>query len=86
MNWVKRDVVPVATRNFLAIVLYQLHKTKGWGKKRLLQFLRDTTPLMTHILDEYSWDEDKDGIWYCGYALKQIGVDLDELLNTGGKK
>ena len=82
----KKEVLPKMVHNLLAIVLHQLHTNEGWGKKRLLWFLSDIEPLMMGILDEYCWDKDEDGIWYCGYALKQIGVDLDELLNTGDNK
>lgn len=86
LAWMKKEVLPKMVHNLLAVVLYQLHINEGWGKKRLLWFLSDIEPLMMGVLDEYCWDDTGDAIWYGSHALKQIGVDLDELLNTGGNK
>lgn len=86
LAWMKKEVLPKMVRNLLAVTLHQLHINEGWGKKRLLWFLSDIEPLLMGILDEYSWDKDEDAIWYCNYALKQMGIDLDVLLGTGDSK
>lgn len=79
-RWVNEDILPLLTTNVEAIILWQLHEKHGFGKKRLLQFLDETTPLINGILDRYDYKKDDDAIWVCKHKLKtELGIDLDEV-------
>lgn len=79
LDWVKNEVLPLVTVNVEAIILWQLHEQYGFGKKRLLQFLDETTPLINGILDRYAYEKDDDAIWVCKHKLKtELGIDLED--------
>lgn len=78
-RWVNEDILPLITVNVEAIILWQLHERYGFGKKRLLQFLEETTPLINGILDKYDYEKDDDAIWICKHKLKtELGIDLED--------
>ncbi len=80
MNWLKQEAMPKVTRNVEAIILWQLHKQFGFGKKRLLKFLKETSPMIQGMLDYYDFSTDADAIWVCEYKLKtELGIDLSEI-------
>ncbi len=80
MNWLKGTAMPKVTRNVEAIILWQLHEQFGFGKKRLLKFLDNTMPMLTHMLDYYDYQTDEDAIWICEHKLKTVlGIDLNEI-------
>lgn len=77
MKWLKDTALPKVTRNVEAIILWQLHEKYGFGKKRLLQFLEDTGPMISGMLDYYDFNTDSDAIWLCEHKLKtKLGIDL----------
>jgi hypothetical protein len=79
-RWVKEEILPLLTVNVEAIILWQLHEKHNKGKKWLLNFLNDTTPLINGILDRYDYETDNDAIWVCKHKLKtEVGIDLDAL-------
>lgn len=83
LDWVRDDILPLLTVNVEAIILWQLHERYGFGKKRLLQFLDETTPLINGILDKYEYDKDDDAIWICKYKLKtELGIDLEDRVSS----
>lgn len=80
MKWLREEAMPKVIRNVEAIILWQLHEQYGFGKKRIQQFLAETAPMITGMLDEYSWNSDEDAIWLCEYKLKtELGIDLSKL-------
>lgn len=82
-KWVNEDILPLLTVNVEAIILWQLHEKHGFGKKRLLQFLEETTPLINGILDRYDYKKDDDAIWVCKHKLKtELGIDLEDRVSS----
>jgi hypothetical protein len=85
MSWLKDEAMPRVTRNVEAIVLWQLHEQFGFGKKRLLKFLEDTSPMIQGMLNDYQYDTDSDAIWVCEHKLKtELGINLDEIESPFG--
>ena len=83
LQWVKEDILPMITANVEAIILWQLHVEHGKGKKWLLNFLEETTPMINGMLDYYDYDTDDDAIWICKHKLKtELGIDVDEAVNN----
>lgn len=79
-KWIKDEAMPLVTQNVEAIILWQLHEIFGFGKKRLMNFLDQTAPMIRGMLDEYCWDKDEDAIWLCKYKLRtELGIDLDKI-------
>ena len=82
-RWVNEDILPLITVNVEAIILWQLHERYGFGKKRLLQFFDETTPLINGILDKYDYEKDDDAIWICKHKLKtELGIDLEDRVSS----
>lgn len=80
MKWLKEEALPKVTRNVEAIVLWQLHTQYGFGKKRLQEFLSETSPMIKGMLEYYDFNTDADAIWTCEHKLKtELGIDLSEL-------
>ena len=78
LQWVKEDLLPMIAVNVEAIILWQLHEKHGKGKKWLLNFLDETTPLINGMLDYYDYEKDDEAIWICKHKLKtELGIDLD---------
>ena len=87
MSWLKDEAMPKVTRNVEAIVLWQLHEQFGFGKKRLLKFLEDTSPMIQGMLNDYQYETDSDAIWVCEHKLKmELGINLDEIDSPFGAK
>ena len=83
LQWVKEAILPMITVNVEAIILWQLHANHGKGKKWLLNFLEETTPMINGILDYYDYEKDDDAIWICKHKLKtELGIDLDEIVTN----
>lgn len=80
LSWLKDEAMPRVTRNVEAIVLWQLHEQFGFGKKRLLKFLEETSPMIQGMLNDYQYETDSDAIWVCEHKLKtELGINLDEI-------
>lgn len=80
VKWLRDEAMPKVTKNVEAIILWQLHEVFGFGKKRLMRFLDQTSPLINGILEDYNWSKDEDAIWYCEYKLRtELGIDLDKI-------
>ena len=62
-------------------VLWFLHKALGFGKQRLLKAFEDFQPYMDELSDYYELPESDAG-FIAKQKLKQIGVDIDELLEV----
>lgn len=60
-----------------AAVLYSLHKTFGFGKKRLRRFF-DAFAVQHEELREFYQLNDDTNTWICRYLLKRdVGVDVE---------
>lgn len=62
-----------------ALVLWQLHVQKGYGVKRLDEFLEDFRPALKELIDFYGLDDTEDVEFACVQKLKSIGFDTDKL-------
>ena len=62
-----------------ALVLWQLHFQKGWGVKRLEEFLNDFRPALQELIDFYGLEDTDDVEYACVQKLKSIGFDTDKL-------
>lgn len=67
------------SKDLTALVLWQLHVQKGWGKKRLLDFHKDFAPALKELQDFYQMHSQEDTEFLVKYKLKEIGVDVDAL-------
>ena len=65
--------------NIEAIVLWQLHVQKGWGVKRLEEFLEGFRPALQELMDFYGVDSTEEVEFACVQNLKSIGFDTDKL-------
>lgn len=65
--------------NIEAIVLWQLHVQKGWGVKRLEEFLEGFRPALQELMDFYGVDSAEEVEFACVQNLKSIGFDTDKL-------
>ena len=72
---------PVVIKNLEVIILWQLHTSCGFGKKRLMRFFDDMTAMVRDDLDFYNFSHDSDAVWLYKRNLKEIGIDLDSLRN-----
>lgn len=66
------------THDLDAMVLYTLHKRKGWGKKRLKEFWDGFVEEHNALRDFYQMDGAGDNEWLVRKKLKDIGVDVEE--------
>ena len=72
-------------RDMDAAVLYALHKSCGFGKKRLVRFYREFGKIYKELEEFYMFDKipgAKSGdsvCWYADRELKKIGVNVSEL-------
>ena len=78
-----RDTIASSVRklssNIEAIVLWQLHEQKGWGVKRLEEFLEGFRPALQELMDFYGVEGTEDVEFACVQNLKSIGFDTDKL-------
>lgn len=65
--------------NIEAIVLWQLHVQKGWGVKRLEEFLEGFRPALQELMDFYGIDSTEEVEFACIQNLKSIGFDTEKL-------
>lgn len=72
-------LLPVVIKNLEVIILWQLHTSCGFGKKRLMRFFDDMTAMVRDDLDFYNFSHDSDAVWLYKRNLKEIGIDLDSL-------
>lgn len=62
-----------------ALILYQLRKQLGFGKKRLMRFYQNFAPVYHELLDYYEASEEGEGFWLIRKQLKEdVGIDLEE--------
>lgn len=67
------------TKNFAAIMLYNLHTTEGWGKKKLINHYKRFAPFVKELLDYYDMHGAEDTEFICNHKLKELGINLDEM-------
>lgn len=60
-----------------ALILYVLHSTFGFGKKRLKDFYFQFADEIFELTQRYDLD-DSDDVWLCTKKLKEYGIDLPE--------
>ena len=66
-------------REFLSVALCTLAKQNGFGKIRLIRFIRDFGNTYDHNKRFYSYERD-DAIWVCQNKLKtDYGIDIEEI-------
>ena len=65
----------------LSCILYALHIYAGWGKRKLLDFVRCYRPIVQQLTDYYAYDySSSDASYACTAALKnELGIDVAEL-------
>lgn len=68
----------------VALMLWVLHDTQGWGKKRLRDFFDNFMPALDELLEHYDMGEE-DKFWLCSTKLKEIGVDIEAWQSEGEK-
>lgn len=79
IKWMREEVLPQMTENFMAVILWQLHERHGHSKKWLENFIAETTPMLNDLLDYYEYDTDADALWICKYKLRtELGIDLSQ--------
>lgn len=64
--------------DLVSIVLWQLHKQLGFGKKRLLRFYKNFAPSLKELAEYYDMPE-SDQSFICKHHLKAIGIDVDTM-------
>ena len=64
--------------DLISIVLWQLRKQLGFGKKRLLRFYHEFAPSLKALAEYYDMPE-SDQSFICKHHLKAIGVDVDKM-------
>lgn len=62
--------------DFDSTVLYVLHRTFGFGKKRLRRFWEAFIANHDELRKYYQMDSE-DNAWLCRRKLKEIGVDVE---------
>ena len=72
-------LLPVVIKNLEVIILWQLHTSCGFGRKRLMRFFDDMTAMVRDDLDFYNFSHDSDAVWLYKRNLKEIGINLDSL-------
>lgn len=63
-------------QNIDALVLWQLHKQLGFGKKRLRRFYDNFNIAMVELIVKYEDPNDTD-VYLATKALKECGIDLE---------
>lgn len=58
-------------------ILWALHESFGFGKKRLRRFWESVSKLHRELRDYYQMDPEDNG-WICRQNLKKIGVDVED--------
>ena len=72
------DNVKGLSRNFTALVLWQLREQLGWGKKRLSRFAKKFAPALRELGAYYEMPGD--AAFICDYRLRnEVGIDVREL-------
>ena len=82
-EWLKSDGMKQMFKALMAVVYYTLHTKrpgKGFDSKRGIEsFHNDLVMTMNECLRDYNFKSDDDALFVCGYWLKELGVNLDEL-------
>lgn len=65
----------------LACILWALHKSAGWGKTRLMRFVREYKPIVKQLTDFYEYEyQSSDAPFACVKALREeVGIDVNHL-------
>lgn len=71
-EWDKKHMTELS-----ALILYVLHSTFGFGKKRLKDFYFQFAEEVFNLTQRYDLD-DSDDVWLCTKKLKEYGVNLTE--------
>ena len=62
-----------------SIILFVLHDEFGFGKDRLVRFLRRYKWMVSQLIEQYDFDDGYRGVaWYCRKELEKIGVIVDD--------
>lgn len=70
-------------RNIVALILWNIHKQFGFGKKRLYRFYKDFDKEIEKLIRYYEMDDD-DGAMICVKLLRtNCGIDLEEWEKEG---
>ena len=68
------------SQNLQALILWQLRKQLGFGKKRLLRFQKEFVPAIRELQDYYMASSADETEYICRYKLKnELGIDVAEL-------
>lgn len=68
------------SQNLSAIIMWELHTQLGFGKKRLLRFIKAFRPLLKELQDYYEMRSAEDTEFLYKYRLKSdVGIDVEEL-------
>ena len=82
-EWLKSDGMKQMFKALMAVVYYTLHTNrpgKGFDSKRGIEsFHNDLILMMNECLEDYDFKTDDDALFVCGYWLKDLGVNLDEM-------
>lgn len=66
--------------NLQALVLWQLHEQRGWGKKQLLEFQKAFLPAIKELQRFYELENASETDFVCRYKLKnEVGIDVEAL-------
>ena len=66
-------------KEIVAMVLRQVRRTFGSGKKKLKEFFDDFDPDIDALVRKYEMGEmSGDDAWLCTRELKEEGIDIDE--------
>lgn len=72
------DNVKGLSRNFTALVLWQLHEQEHYGKIKLLRFAKKFAPALKEL--EAYYEMPGDAAFICDYRLRnEVGIDVREL-------
>lgn len=73
-EWTRKHEIEV-----IAMVLRQVRRTFGSGKKKLREFFDDFDPAITALVQKYEMGEmSGDDAWLCTRELKEEGIDIEE--------
>lgn len=66
-------------KELIALVLRQVRRTFGAGKKKLKEFFDDFDPDINALVARYEMGEmSGDDAWLCTRELKEAGIDIDK--------
>lgn len=66
-------------KEIIAMVLRQVRRTFGSGKKKLKEFFDDFDPDIQALVDKYELGEmSSDEAWICTRELREEGIDIDK--------